>query len=407
MRAAWLAGLALAACGDNREAPLPPVPPGQLALDFERIELEGGDPLAITHVAFVPGTDELLVANKSRTVTHYRLPAEATRAIRLGSFDVPGVDETADCGLLSIAFDPAFADNRFIYFAACSAPTANRISRHVFEPRDYGAIARTATTIFDANLPTGIRAWHNIGAIGFDAAGSLWALLGDKNDPRTSQDPASALGKVIRIVPLPGGGHAPDPRNPFVDTPGHDPDVVASGLRSPWRGALDELGRLWIGDVGESGFEEVNVTRFAGENFGNAIVEGPCTLGPEVCARVVDPVVHWDRSTEHRYSLEDPLAAETSRRVVWIGATYPRSIAQDRYRGLLFDRMLVGDFAGGWIRSIALDTTDRVARDEHVGHLEAPTAWAVGHDGYLYVSSYGSVLAFPYVPGALYRAKAR
>lgn len=399
--------LAIAACGDNLAESLPPVPPGQLALELERIELGGGDPLAITHLAFIPGTTEVLIANKSHTVTHYRLDDGAPQATLLGSFEVPGVDETADCGLLALTFDPAFATNHYLYFASCFAPTDSRISRHVFDAADYGSIARTATTIYEAGLPTGTRAWHNIGAIGFDPQSSLWALFGDKNDSRTSQDPRSPLGKVIRIIPQPGGGSIPDPRNPFAGISGHDPVVVASGLRSPWRGALDEAGRLWIGDVGESGFEEVNVTRFAGENFGNSLAEGPCDASADVCRDLVDPIVYWDRSTEHRYAKEDPKAIETSRRVVWVGATYPRSVAQDRYDGRLFDRMLVGDFAGGWIRAIRLDESDRIVEDIPVGHLEATSAWDVGPDGYLYVTSYGSVLAFPYVPGALYRAKAR
>src|SRR5690242_12489166 len=120
----------LAACGDNLSAP-PPSVPGELVLSFEPIELEDA-PQAITELAFVPGTSELLVLNKTHTVIHYRL--DGATATKLGSFEVPGVDETADCGLLAVAFDPDFAANRLVYFGACDSPTHSRITRHRFDP---------------------------------------------------------------------------------------------------------------------------------------------------------------------------------------------------------------------------------------------------------------------------------
>jgi len=397
-----LAGVAIALAACDEPVRVPPGPPGSLMLRFEPIELDGGPPLAITEIAFIPGTSELLALNKTKTVTHYRLDSDARRAIRIGTFDVPGVDETADCGLLGVAFDPAFATNHLVYFAACESVTHSRITRHVLDPADYGSIATTAATVIRTGTSAATNAWHNVGSIGFDGSGAMWALFGDKNVAGTAQDRSTNLGAVVRILPnLAGDGYVPAPGNPFPATPGVSPDLAASGLRSPWRGALDHAGRLWIGDVGDSMFEEVNVTRFTGENFGASLAEGPCTAS---CAALTDPVTSWDRSNDHRYPRADPSAVPTTRRVVWVGIEYPRSVETDRYQGTFFDKMLVGDFAGGWIRAIELDDTDRVIYDEPAGHLDAATSWALGPDGYVYASSYGTSLAWPYKPGAIYRA---
>jgi len=401
--ASWvLASLVLAAaspgCGGD-PAPPDPSSTGRLPLALVPITLEGGLP-AITEIAFIPGTAELLVLSKSHTVVHVRLDGD--RAVRLGEFEVPNVEQTSDCGLLSVAFDPAFATNRLVYFAACDSVDYSRITRHEFDPAAYGKIASSAATILRVGKDGAAHAWHNIGSIGFDRDGYLWALFGDKTDAPAAQDPAGQLGAVLRIAPnLVGDGYTPAPGNPFVGMAGRNPDVVAYGLRSPWRGALDHAGRLWIGDVGDSSFEEINVTRFLGENFGAGRAEGPCT---QDCAQLTDPVAWWDRSNDSRYAREDSQVVPTTRRVVWVGAEYPRDVPVDRYAGLLFDHMLVGDFAAGWIRAIQLDEQGAVVSDEAAGHLVGATAWAVGPDGYLYASSYGGSLAWPYPQGALYRA---
>jgi hypothetical protein len=335
-------------------------------------------------------------------VTHFRLDGERDRATRVGEFDVPGVVETADCGLLSVAFDPDFARNRLVYFAACESVQYSAITRHEFDPDDHGTIATTATTVIRVGSANATRGWHNVGSIGFDADGYLWALFGDKALAGAAQDLSENLGAVIRIAPdRVAAGYQPAPGNPFAGLPDHSPDVAAYGLRSPWRGALDHAGRLWIGDVGESDFEEVNVTRFAGENFGASIVEGPCT---ESCDGLTDPILGWSRFEDTVYELEDPEAVATNRRVIWVGIEYPRTVAVDRYRGRFFDRMLVGDFCTGWIRAVGLDDAGTVVRDEAAGHLAAATSWALGPDGYVYASSYGSCLAWPYREGAVYRA---
>jgi hypothetical protein len=396
-RRAYLLAM-LAACGDNTVG-FPA--DGTLVFRFEQIQLENA-PEAITEIAFVPGANELLVLNKTHTVHHYRLDDGATSASMLGSFEVPGVDETADCGLLSIAFDPGFVTNRLVYFGACDSPTHSRITRHELDRTDYESVGRTTSLVIRVGSDSAEKAWHNVGSMGFDPDGNLWALFGDKVTAADSQDLTTALGKAIRITPdRIAAGFQPAPANPFYGMTDRDESIVAIGFRSPWRGALDDKGRLWVGDVGNTEFEEVNVSRFAAENFGNSIAEGPCLAS---CEGLADPITYWGRESDHRYVIEDPLVIPAVRRSVWVGGVYPRTVAVDRYAGRMFDRVLVGDFAGGWIRLLGLDDTDALVYDKAAGHLEAASSWSVGPDGYLYASSYGSALAWPYKTGAVYRA---
>lgn len=123
---------------------------------------------------------------------------------------------------------------------------------------------------------------HNGGGLQFGLDGMLYIALGDggaAGDPLDSgQDRSSLLAKILRIDPTPDGDAAyaiPDD-NPFVGSAGA-PEVWAWGLRNPWRFSFDrQTGELWIGDVGQNLYEEIDVTD-AGEggvNFGWRVREG-------------------------------------------------------------------------------------------------------------------------------------
>jgi hypothetical protein len=101
---------------------------------------------------------------------------------------------------------------------------------------------------------------HHGGQLQFGPDGLLYVSTGMGDDPDASQDPASPRGKLLRF----------DPRV----RPAR-PEVVALGLRNPWRFSLDR-GRIWIGDVGERTYEEVDVVprHAAGVNFGWPAYEG-------------------------------------------------------------------------------------------------------------------------------------
>jgi glucose/arabinose dehydrogenase len=171
-------------------------------------------------------------------------------------------------GLLGLAFDPDFENNGRFYvnYTASGAPTGHtRIS--MFTPVAGGFAEVPLVTVPQpfAN--------HNGGHLAFGPDSLLYSGLGDGGsggDPgNRAQDRGTLLGKLIRI----------DPR-----VPGAVPEIVAVGLRNPWRWSFDRLtADLYLGDVGQQTREEVNVVPWAslaGTNFGWSIVEGSDCFKP-------------------------------------------------------------------------------------------------------------------------------
>ena len=130
---------------------------------------------------------------------------------------------------------------------------------------------------------------HNGGQLAFGPDQLLYIGLGDGGsggDPqRNALDLGSRLGKILRIDPVASGDqpYTVPADNPFVDTAGADPTVWAYGLRNPWRFSFDApTGDLWIADVGQGDWEEVNRARATAErmdagrgaNFGWSAIEG-------------------------------------------------------------------------------------------------------------------------------------
>lgn len=364
-------------------------PPGPFALEFQDIEVEGGLRFA-TELKFLPtavGADpELLVLDKQGDVAHLRLSGDD--AVRLGTFTVPGVYSSSDCGLISLAIDPDFATNDFIYVGLCESQTDSTILRLAFTPSDYAAIADSAVEIMRVGYAMADRPWHNVGAMGFDDTGTMWALFGDKHYPPHGQDLADDLGVVVRILPSrgPEGGHEAAPDNPFIGMDGIDPDVWAYGFRSPWRGALDSKGRLWIGEVGANAVEEVNVVTMPGQNFGWGDHEGPCV---EACDGLRQPVVSWPHDEVTQYMLDDPDVVNTNGAVAWVGLEH-RPGATDPYSGELAGKVLYGDFCLGYVRTLVIDDDGVAIADTHVGHLAQAAAWDQGPDDFLYATTFGS-----------------
>lgn len=383
---------ALGACGDDR----PPTTDGgggqtsgsqggdgPFRLSFEPIDVEG-DLGIVTDLEFLPGSTELLIVSLDGRVGHYRIDGDA--ATLLGTFEVPGVYRDLDCGLLSVTLDPEFADNGLLYVGACISQQDSAIYRLHFDPTDYAAIADSSAEIFVAGDPKAPRPWHNIGSIGFDDTGALWALFGDKRVASNGQDATNALSALVRIIPArTGEGFEPAPDNPFVDDPDLDPTVYAYGLRSPWRGTFDGQGRWFFGDVGANGFEEINMVSAPGENFGWAAHEGPCESD---CEGITDPVTAWAHDEITEYMSDDPDVVPTNARVAWAAGPY-RGTFGDRYRGHLDDRVLFGDYCLGFVRGLSVDAGGTVVADEHLGHLALPVAWREAVDGYLYTATFG------------------
>lgn len=161
-------------------------------------------------------------------------------------------------GLLGITFSPN-GQRLYAYYTDNSGD--NRVVR--FRMDDRRAVRSSRTTVIAFNHPSYSN--HNGGSIYLNPDnGLLYIGTGDGGgggDPsENAQDRGSLLGKILRIDPTPsGGGRYSSPRsNPYVGRSGRD-EILHYGLRNPWRFSIDpETGMLWIGDVGEDIWEEID-----------------------------------------------------------------------------------------------------------------------------------------------------
>jgi glucose/arabinose dehydrogenase len=180
-------------------------------------------------------------------------------------------------GLLGMAFREGFVYLHFTDLTGDSVLQERSLGcggRCTLEPRELLRVPQPYTN-------------HNGGMVAFGPDGHLYIALGDggaAGDPDNhAQDLGSLLGKILRIDPRGASQCETCPPyevpgdNPFVDHEGARPEIWAYGLRNPWRFSFDRAtGDLWIGDVGQNAWEEVDVLRAGqgGANLGWSRFEG-------------------------------------------------------------------------------------------------------------------------------------
>ena len=173
-------------------------------------------------------------------------------------------------GLLGLAFHPNYPENPFFFVNYTNNSGATTISK--FSVSADQNIANDSETILLAiNQPY---ANHNGGCINFGPDGNLYIGMGDGGsggDPQNfSQNTESLLGKMLRINVNSGAYSIPE-NNPYGD------EIWSVGLRNPWKFSFDSLnGDLWIADVGQNEFEEINMVQNnpANINYGWRCYEG-------------------------------------------------------------------------------------------------------------------------------------
>ena len=202
-------------------------------------------------------------------------------------------------GLLSVALDPNFAQNRYVWvYYSAGSPRRTVLARFTRNAQGGEIDKASQLVVLEVGQPY---ANHNGGAIRFGADGMLYLGLGDGGsggDPQgNGQNLGVLLGKIIRIDvrnASAGQPYAVPSDNPFVGQPGARGEVWAYGLRNPWRMSFDAAtGALWVGDVGQGEVEEISVVTKGG-NFGWSRVEGDRCYKPGTnCDRsgLTDPVV--------------------------------------------------------------------------------------------------------------------
>jgi glucose/arabinose dehydrogenase len=165
-------------------------------------------------------------------------------------------------GLLGLAFDPKYASNRLLYVNYTDLAGDTRVVR--YRTKGLRVLPSTRRELLGVDQPY---ANHNGGNLVFGPDGFLYVGLGDGGsggDPQgNAQNPSALLGKMLRLD---------------VRRPGSRPEIVALGLRNPWRYSFDRAtGDLYIGDVGQNAVEEVDYTPASSpglENYGWNLYEG-------------------------------------------------------------------------------------------------------------------------------------
>jgi glucose/arabinose dehydrogenase len=159
------------------------------------------------------------------------------------------VETNSECGVLGIAFDPAFSENQYVYFFVTVSTSTQQIIRFTAN----GDVGVDRTVIID-DLPTGGQN-HDGGALGFGPDGKLYWAIGDLgNGTGVDSDLSSLAAKIGRANP--DGSAAPG--NPFADGDGPNDDRIwARGFRNPFTLAFQPATEaLWVNTVGTS-YEQV------------------------------------------------------------------------------------------------------------------------------------------------------
>ncbi len=276
--------LACDAIAETAKSSPPPKPPAAMAklVKLEKVAKSKNKPVFL---AAAPGdtSGRLFVVEKDGTI-------RILRDGKLGEtpfLDVSdAVSDGSEQGLLGLAFHPDYAKNGrfFVNYTDTSGDT--RVVEYKVSSEADRADAGSAKELLFIDQPYSN---HNGGHLAFGPDGKLYIGTGDggaANDPKANgQKRTSLLAKMLAMD---------------VDAAKPKADVVALGLRNPWRYTFDpKTGDLFIADVGQDRWEEVDVVTggaLNGENFGWNVVEGidHCAQKKDCSTKgYVDPVVEY------------------------------------------------------------------------------------------------------------------
>jgi glucose/arabinose dehydrogenase len=352
-------GVLVAGCGDSSSAPPEIVdPPLQLGLQPVVAGLTNA-----SFVASIDGDPRLFIVERVGRVRIFQNGA----LLPTPFFDISDhVNSAVERGMLSIAFDPNYAMNGFVYAYYVGTSGAMVVERLTSTP---GSNIATPNGTIVISIPHGGKDHHG-GLITFGPDGMFYLAPGDGGccgDPNNNaQNLTNLLGKILRIdvrtlpYTIPAG-------NPFVSEAGPLKEIWAYGLRNPWRYAFDPpSGLLFIGDVGQDAFEEVDVVsaNTGGYNFGWRRMEATsCYNPPGGCSTsgLTMPAL--------QYSHNDGCSVIAG--YVYRGAAIPE----------LAGEFLYSDYCSGWLRSFTV-TPGGGASSPTTLVVTAPGALSFGRDGF-------------------------
>lgn len=287
-------------------------------------------------------------------------------------------------GLLGLAFHPNYSANGafFVYYTDSNGDS--RVSRFTVTGSPDMADPGSEDVLLTVAQPFSN---HNGGMIAFGPDGMLYVGLGDGGsggDPRgNGQDSTTLLGSILRIDVDGGNPYTVPADNPLIGATSARGEIWAYGLRNPWRFSFDRVtGDLYIGDVGQGAWEEIDVQQASssgGENYGWNVMEGTHCYGGAQCDQgsMILPVAEYSHSE----------GCSVTGGYVYRGAALPE----------LVGRYFYADYCGGWIRSFRMKggaATDHQDHTAVLGTVSSIASFGEDSTGELYVVS---------LDGAVYR----
>lgn len=348
--------------------------PVRLSQVFQNVTLS-----APMRLAQIPGdSSRFFVAQRNGTIVSF--PANnPTNANRRTVLTIPRpVNTDGEGGLLGFAFHPNFAGNGQVYFSYTTNGGATGMRSVVarMTSNDNGASFGSYQEIlgpFDQPFTN-----HNGGDARFGRDGFLYLSFGDgggAGDPRNNgQRTDTFFSKILRIDvdrPSPGLNYGIPADNPFASG-GGEPAAFAYGFRNPFRFGIDRAtGELWVGDVGQNAFEEIDAKVVAGGNYGWRFREGKHCFNPSSgcpTAGLIDPI--WDYGRSEGQSVTGG--------TVYRGASIPGLVGS----------YIFGDFSSGtvWVLRHDNEGAPTVAEIDNGGG-GSWVAFDEGNDGEVYAVS--------------------
>ncbi len=326
--------------------------------------------------AGVPGENRVVVVEQGGTIEVFDDDAATNNSDVIFNISARIVS-SGEQGLLGLAFDPNFTQNRYIYVHySMNSPRRSVIARFMWDAASDDVDLGTEKIIIEIPQPF---ANHNGGMVAFGPDNYLYIAMGDggdAGDPQNhGQDTTTLLGNILRLDVHPQNANDPydiPADNPFVGQSGFREEIYALGLRNPYRFSFDrQNGTLWAADVGQDAIEEIDIIE-SGGNYGWRVFEGTQSFDGSQNSlpnSAFTPPVH-----EYPHSQGFSVTG---------GYVYRGSRLAS-----LFGRYLFADFGSSRVWALEWDGAQVTSVDQ-IGTVSSPSSFGEKNDGEVLIVSRG------------------